>query len=77
MYEALTRRAPFDDLVRGGPAEGGGGLPMGGLFAIILAVAIQRRRPPVPKWVPQELADLIRDCWAEEPRARPTAEQVC
>ncbi|GFR42064.1 hypothetical protein Agub_g2883, partial [Astrephomene gubernaculifera] len=93
MYEALTRRVPFDNLAKGnapggagaaaaaaaggaGADAGGGGLPMGGLFAIILAVAIQGRRPTLPEWVPKGLADLIRGCWAEDPRARPTAAQA-
>ncbi|GIL58649.1 hypothetical protein Vafri_13652, partial [Volvox africanus] len=94
MYEALTRKVPFDELVRGPGAKGGGAgsgaqegglgpgggmplpLPMGGLFAIILAVAIQGRRPLLPDWIPRGLADLISACWSENPRIRPTAAQV-
>ncbi|GMH39125.1 hypothetical protein BSKO_07023 [Bryopsis sp. KO-2023] len=34
-------------------------------------------RPPIPKTWPQQLKDLITDCWAPTPSSRPSMEQVC
>ncbi|GLC66063.1 hypothetical protein PLESTF_000377600 [Pleodorina starrii] len=84
MYEALTRKAPFQHLWpgplveageggEGGKDDGGGGSPI----AIIVAVAIHGKRPTLPVWVPTGIADLITACWAEDSKARPTAAQVC
>ncbi len=64
------------DLGGGYGGGGGGGGGLGGLFQIILAVAINGDRPKVPKSVPQGLKDLIEGCWDKDPRSRPTAAQV-
>ncbi|GLC37352.1 hypothetical protein PLESTB_001596600 [Pleodorina starrii] len=80
MYEALTRKVPFDNLVRGPIVGPGGeqiGIAAGSPAAVILAVAVLGRRPPLPDWVPRGLAELITACWAEDPKARPAAAQVC
>ncbi|GLC66066.1 hypothetical protein PLESTF_000377900 [Pleodorina starrii] len=85
MYEALTRKVPFDHLLRGpavGPGPGGGepaaggGMVAGNPAAVIMAVAVLGKRPELPDWVPRGLAELITACWAEDPKARPAAAQV-
>ncbi|GLC60301.1 hypothetical protein PLESTB_001596000 [Pleodorina starrii] len=86
MYEAATRNVPFGNLWRGptpvaraawdDSGEEGGNLGGGSPGAIVLAVAILGRRPPLPDWVPRGLAELITACWAKDPRARPTAVEV-
>ena len=40
---------------------------------IILAVAIHRRRPPIPSHCPPGLHALIAACWRDDPRQRPPA----
>ncbi|GLC37353.1 hypothetical protein PLESTM_000574700 [Pleodorina starrii] len=85
MYEALTRKVPFDHLLRGpavGPGPGGGEAAGGGMVAagnpaaVIMAVAVLGKRPELPDWVPRGLAELITACWAEDPKARPAAAQA-
>jgi hypothetical protein len=44
---------------------------------IILAVAIQGRRPPIPMDCPPALRVLINACWRENPKARPSSKEVC
>jgi hypothetical protein len=33
-------------------------------------------RPPIPGWVTPAYRELMNACWAQEPEARPTFEQV-
>ena len=39
-------------------------------------VLVKGLRPAVPSDTPRAYADLMAACWAEEPRARPTAAEV-
>lgn len=64
LYELFARTAPFR-------AE----LP--GAANSILAKAIQAgNRPVLPGFWPKELQDIIRSCWGEDPRSRPTMARV-
>ncbi|GAX74588.1 hypothetical protein CEUSTIGMA_g2036.t1 [Chlamydomonas eustigma] len=69
MYECVSRKAPFEDLCCNAPANMG-------IFQIILAVAIKGLRPSIPEVAPLGLAALIASCWHEDPRRRPSADQV-
>jgi serine/threonine protein kinase len=54
------------------------GVPWKGMThaEIIRAVAIEHKRPVIPKWAPPELADLINRCWAQDPEERPTFDYI-
>eukprot|EP01092_Planopodium_desertum_P013001 TRINITY_DN6173_c0_g2_i3.p1 TRINITY_DN6173_c0_g2~~TRINITY_DN6173_c0_g2_i3.p1 ORF type:complete len:346 (-),score=25.79 TRINITY_DN6173_c0_g2_i3:111-1061(-) len=41
-------------------------------FQIIIQVAKHKLRPTIPAGCPEILADLIRSCWDQEPKKRPT-----
>lgn len=44
---------------------------------LIPAMVIEKNeRPPIPSFVPQGYANLIRSCWQRNPRDRPSAKQV-
>lgn len=43
---------------------------------IIVAVAINKERPQLPPDAPPRMAALIQRCWAEEPGARPTVNEL-
>jgi hypothetical protein len=43
---------------------------------IIVAVAIAGERPAIPEAAPPRLADLVRRCWREDPRQRPSVRDV-
>ncbi|KIZ04666.1 Nodulation receptor kinase [Monoraphidium neglectum] len=72
LYECLARRQPFAHLA-GGPE---GNKSYNVLFKIIVAVAIAGERPALPDDAPPRMADLIRRCWREDPRQRPTVMEV-
>lgn len=69
LYEAATRRVPFAELARGDN-------PAMGLYQIILAVAINAQRPPLPEELPHRLRELISSCWRQDPRSRPSCGEV-
>jgi serine/threonine protein kinase len=68
LYEAMTRRVPLSDLPSDNCAP---------LFQIIKTVAIDKRRPKIPEFFPHGLAELIRQCWKDNPRSRPSASEAC
>eukprot|EP00803_Ostreobium_quekettii_P002922 evm.model.scf_229.2 EVM.evm.TU.scf_229.2 scf_229:27456-37448(-) len=68
LYEAIARKVPFSDLPYNNFAPQ--------LFQIIKAVAIDKKRPKIPEYCPHKLAHLIRSCWKENPKGRPSAAQV-
>jgi hypothetical protein len=39
-------------------------------------VAVRGQRPPMPADAPPPLAQLITECWAADPGARPSAAEV-
>jgi len=45
-------------------------------FKVIYAVAREKMRPKVPQGIPQEYVRLMKDCWAQNPDARPQFETI-
>jgi hypothetical protein len=43
---------------------------------VVQKVAIERARPLIPRGTPPELADLIAQCWAQDPHERPTFDYI-
>lgn len=43
---------------------------------IIIAVAINKERPPLPADTPDRLASLVQRCWLEDPKQRPRVSQL-
>eukprot|EP00803_Ostreobium_quekettii_P000840 evm.model.scf_222.12 EVM.evm.TU.scf_222.12 scf_222:82240-92611(-) len=68
LYEAVTRKVPFSDLPHDNFAPP--------LFQIIKTVAIDKKRPKIPEYCPHKLATLIRVCWSDNPKKRPSAAKV-
>lgn len=60
MYECVTRKAPWAELAVACPILGP---PPAMHIQIILAVAIQGRRPVIPPNCPPALHVLISSCW--------------
>jgi hypothetical protein len=47
-----------------------------GVQAIAQAVLLRDERPPVPSSLPQELVQLMINCWHKAPASRPTFTHV-
>jgi serine/threonine protein kinase len=62
MWSMLTGSLPFPNM------EG---------IAIGIALLKDRIRPPIPPETPPGLQRLIRECWAQNPRERPTFDIIC
>jgi hypothetical protein len=64
LFELCTRLQPYEELE---------GVPQ------IVAQVMKGVRPQIPAvvGVPDDLRQLMKDCWAHDPRDRPTAVQVC
>eukprot|EP01026_Neomeris_dumetosa_P084267 TRINITY_DN98684_c0_g1_i5.p1 TRINITY_DN98684_c0_g1~~TRINITY_DN98684_c0_g1_i5.p1 ORF type:complete len:355 (+),score=36.07 TRINITY_DN98684_c0_g1_i5:161-1066(+) len=62
LWEMLTGQKPWSDKLH----------PM----QIVLAVAIQRKRPKIPSNCPSSIRDLIQDCWQQKPELRPNFEEI-
>lgn len=73
LWELLTREEPYASGAGVGGAAGAGAA--GGL-ALAYAVATQGLRPPIPAYCPAEWAALMTACWAEDPAARPSFDEV-
>ena len=50
-------------------------LELDGLRAVKLA-ATEKDRPPIPRWIDKQLAELIRNAWADDPVSRPSFTAV-
>jgi len=61
LWEMATREDPYQNIPP---------------FQVILQVATKGLRPEIPPDCPQEWAQLIRDCWADDPDQRPTFAEV-
>ena len=46
------------------------------VLQIIVAVAINKERPPLPSDAPPRLASLVLRCWSENPAVRPRVDEV-
>jgi len=68
LYEAVARRVPMSDLPSDNCAP---------LFQIIKTVAIDKRRPRIPDHCPHGLSQIIKQCWKDNPRSRPSASDLC
>lgn len=73
LWELLTREEPYASGAGVGGAAGAGAA--GGL-ALAYAVATQGLRPPIPAYCPAEWAALMTACWAEDPAARPSFDEI-
>ncbi|CAM9723845.1 unnamed protein product [Ascophyllum nodosum] len=53
-------------------------MPWAGVDArsIFRRVVLAGDRPPMPKEVAADIADMIRSCWAEDPSTRPKFSEV-
>lgn len=45
-------------------------------WQVIYAVSVRKERPAMSVWCPPALAKLIRRCWAEDVKTRPSAREV-
>jgi serine/threonine protein kinase len=61
LWEMITREEPFK------------GMPP---FQVILLVGTQGQRPDIPNYCPPQYAQLIEDCWQEDPDKRPSFEDI-
>jgi len=63
IYEMVNQKAPWknDKLT---PVQ------------LMMRVAINKQRPPIPETCDKELEQLIRCCWDQDPLKRPTAENI-
>lgn len=61
LFELLTHELPFADVEA--------------LHAVAI-VAVHGGRPPLPSGTPEAFAQLITQCWSEEPSTRPTFEGI-
>ena len=61
LYEMLMRETPFGDLE--GPQ-------------VICAIVIHNSRPAIPSDAPDDVRELIEECWDNDPKMRPTFEEI-
>jgi len=61
LWECITREDPF------------AGMPP---FQIVLAVGTKGLRPQIPTKCPPNWLKLITDCWAEDPKTRPSFDDI-
>ena len=61
FYEILTSKIPYEDAQ---PYE-------------VISIVIGGKRPNLPENLPKTLVNLIDQCWAHDPQARPTFPQIC
>ena len=45
-------------------------------FDIYRRVVFKGDRPTVPVNAPPDLADIMRECWARQPKLRPTSREI-
>lgn len=63
LWEMITGIAPWSEC--------------NNVMQIVMAVGLERKRPPLPKGVPQPIASLIRECWRHNSRLRPSMREIC
>ena len=61
VYEMLTFQLPFHGLID---------------FQICVLVAEKEKRPPLPNNIQPCYEKLIRDCWSQDPKKRPTFDEI-
>lgn len=61
LWELLTNRMPFEGMSN---------------LQAAYAAAFKQLRPPLPEDVPSELLFIVQTCWAEDPNARPSFNQI-
>lgn len=61
VYEILTGSTPFSNL---------------NFHQLIFKIAIQNERPELTKEIPEIYQNLIKKCWAPDPKQRPTFEAI-
>ncbi|WPT13565.1 Putative serine/threonine-protein kinase drkA [Picochlorum sp. SENEW3] len=62
LWECITGRQPWEEC--------------NNLMQIVMAVGLERRRPPLPRGVPGPLASIIRECWRHNPALRPSMKEI-
>jgi hypothetical protein len=61
-YEILTRKQPFEDVLRS---------------ELYNWITVRRERPELPERCPRRLASLIQRCWEHDPCVRPNFPEIC
>jgi hypothetical protein len=61
-YEILTRKQPFEDVLRS---------------ELCNWITVRRERPELPETCPRMLASLIQRCWEHDPCDRPNFPEIC
>lgn len=62
LWECITGHQPWEEC--------------NNLMQIVMAVGLERRRPPLPRGVPGPLASIIRECWRHNPALRPSMKEI-
>lgn len=62
LWECVTGRQPWEEC--------------NNMMQIVMAVGVERRRPPLPRGLPSALASIIRECWRHNPTLRPSFREV-
>lgn len=62
LWECITGRQPWEEC--------------NNLMQIVMAVGVERRRPPLPRGIPAPLASIIRECWRHNPSLRPGMKEI-
>ena len=57
LWEIATRQPPYRNLTA---------------VQVGMQVAHNRLRPSIPRNTPSEFADLMRECWDQDPKSRPS-----
>ena len=62
MWECLVRKEPWKEMEF--PVQ------------VVMAVAVEGRRPEIPEDCPKKLERLITKCWQPDPYRRPSCQEV-
>lgn len=62
LWEIVSREVPWQSISK--------------VRDIVLLVVVKGDRPEIPADTPFDIAKLMRACWVEEPRERPTSAEI-
>lgn len=62
LWEVVSRQLPWANVF--------------GVRPVHVRVVVNRHRPEIPSDTPADIAQIMRDCWDDDPRRRPTATEI-